>query len=87
MQESANAAVELARKVFPDVECKWGEDGLDEIIKDSSITGVAVVLAGQFQAFLYNSLSLSRNYQLILFMFVLKILFSILFVVTVGLLH
>lgn len=85
MQESANAAVELARKVFPDVECKWGEEGLDEIIKDSSITGVAVVLAGQFQASLYNSLS--RNYQLILFMFVLKILYSILFVVTVGLLH
>lgn len=50
MQESANNTVELARKTFPDVECKWGEDGLDEIINDSSITGVAVVLAGQFQA-------------------------------------
>ncbi|XP_010651283.1 dehydrogenase FPY6 isoform X2 [Vitis vinifera] len=48
-QESANITVELARKNFPDVECKWGEDGLDEIINDSSITGVAVVLAGQFQ--------------------------------------
>lgn len=48
-QESANTTVELARKNFPDVECKWGEDGLDEIINDSSITGVAVVLAGQFQ--------------------------------------
>nr|CAN75498.1 hypothetical protein VITISV_020272 [Vitis vinifera] len=42
-QESANITVELARKNFPDVECKWGEDGLDEIINDSSITGVAVV--------------------------------------------
>ena len=63
MQESANSTVELARKVFPYVECKWGEEGLEEIINDSSITGVAVVLAGQFQASLYNSLF--RNYQLI----------------------
>lgn len=51
VQESANATVELARETFPDVECKWGEEGLDEIINDSSITAVAVVLAGQFQVY------------------------------------
>ncbi|XP_057953533.1 dehydrogenase FPY6 isoform X2 [Malania oleifera] len=48
-EESARGAVELARKHFPEVECKWGDDGFDEIIKDSSIVAVAVVLAGQTQ--------------------------------------
>ncbi|RDX95601.1 hypothetical protein CR513_21848 [Mucuna pruriens] len=48
-QESARAAVDIARKHFPDVECKWGDNGLDDIIKDGSITAVAVVLAGQTQ--------------------------------------
>ncbi|CDP14087.1 unnamed protein product [Coffea canephora] len=48
-EESARGAVEVARKFFPEVECKWGDGGLDEIIKDSSIIGVAVVLAGQIQ--------------------------------------
>lgn len=48
-KESARGAVEIARKVFPGVECKWGDTGLDEIIQDSSILGVAVVLAGQTQ--------------------------------------
>lgn len=47
--------MEIAKKFFPDVECKWGESGLDEIIQDASIIGVAVVLAGQIQA---NLLSL-----------------------------
>ncbi|MCD7453374.1 hypothetical protein HAX54_020789 [Datura stramonium] len=46
-EESARSAVEIAQKYFPNVECKWGDAGLEEIIKDSSITGVAVVLAGQ----------------------------------------
>ncbi|KAL3647619.1 hypothetical protein CASFOL_008587 [Castilleja foliolosa] len=48
-EESAKGAVEIAKKFFPDVECKWGEEGLDEIIRDASIIGVAVVLAGQIQ--------------------------------------
>lgn len=49
MQESARGAVEIARKHFPGVECKWGDQGLEEIIADNSILGVAVVLAGQAQ--------------------------------------
>ncbi|KAH6756836.1 Rossmann-fold superfamily protein [Perilla frutescens var. hirtella] len=49
LRESAINAVEIAKKSFPDVECKWGEAGLDEIIQDASIIGVAVVLAGQIQ--------------------------------------
>ncbi|KAL7113354.1 hypothetical protein ACP275_04G056300 [Erythranthe tilingii] len=48
-QESARGAVEIAKEYFPDVECKWGEAGLNEIILDASILGVAVVLAGQTQ--------------------------------------
>jgi len=35
------------------VECKWGDAGLDDIMQDSSITAVAVVLAGQFQVSLF----------------------------------
>ncbi|KAJ8565198.1 hypothetical protein K7X08_007774 [Anisodus acutangulus] len=56
-EESARSAVEVAQKHFPDVECKWGDAGLEEIIKDSSITGVAVVLAGQTM----ESMSFKRN--------------------------
>lgn len=48
-EESARNAVEIAQKTFPEVECKWGDAGLDQIIADASIAGVAVVLAGQFQ--------------------------------------
>ncbi|XP_027926448.1 uncharacterized protein LOC114183576 isoform X1 [Vigna unguiculata] len=48
-QESATVAVGLARKRFPAVECKWGDSGLEDIIKDGSIDAVAVVLAGQTQ--------------------------------------
>ncbi|XP_015571168.1 uncharacterized protein YMR315W isoform X2 [Ricinus communis] len=48
-EESAQGAVEIARKHFPGVECKWGDEGLDEIIHDHSILAVAVVLAGQTQ--------------------------------------
>ncbi|XP_075508793.1 dehydrogenase FPY6 [Primulina tabacum] len=48
-EESARGAVEIAKKFFPNVECKWGDTGLSEIIDDASIIGVAVVLAGQTQ--------------------------------------
>ncbi|KAH9622137.1 hypothetical protein KSS87_023618 [Heliosperma pusillum] len=47
--ESARGAVEEAKKSFPEVEGKWGDAGLDDIIKDPSVPGVAVVLAGQIQ--------------------------------------
>ncbi|CAI9776696.1 unnamed protein product [Fraxinus pennsylvanica] len=48
-EESAKGAVEIAKKFFPEVECKWGEAGLDEIIQDASIIGVLVVLAANIQ--------------------------------------
>ncbi|XP_044506394.1 uncharacterized protein YMR315W-like isoform X1 [Mangifera indica] len=48
-EESASTAVEIARKHFRGVEAVWGDQGLDRIINDDSILGVAVVLAGQFQ--------------------------------------
>ncbi|GAB2218351.1 hypothetical protein Drorol1_Dr00001571 [Drosera rotundifolia] len=48
-KESAESAAEIARKVFPGVESKWGDEGLDEIVKDEGIIGVAVVLAAQLQ--------------------------------------
>ncbi|PIN23538.1 putative oxidoreductase [Handroanthus impetiginosus] len=48
-EESARGVVEIAKRFFPDVECKWGETGLNEIIQDAAIIGVAVVLAGQTQ--------------------------------------
>lgn len=62
VQESARGAVEVARNFFPEVECKWGDAGLDEIIKDSSIIGVAVVLAGQTQVKLFHSPLCSCHY-------------------------
>ncbi|XP_020600005.1 uncharacterized protein LOC110039321 isoform X2 [Phalaenopsis equestris] len=48
-ENSAKAAAELARDFSPNVEFKWGEVGLDDIMQDDSILGVAVVLAGQVQ--------------------------------------
>ncbi|KAJ9540425.1 hypothetical protein OSB04_026931 [Centaurea solstitialis] len=48
-EKSAKEATEIARKVFPNVECKWGDDGIDEIIRDSDVVAVAVVLSGQVQ--------------------------------------
>lgn len=54
LQESAKAAAELARDFAPEVECKWGDEGLEEIMGDSSIMGVAVVLAGQVQVGLFS---------------------------------
>ncbi|KAM7497259.1 hypothetical protein LguiA_021673 [Lonicera macranthoides] len=49
-EESAKGAVEIAKKFFPEVESKWGDTGLNEIVQDDSIIGVAIVLAGQTQA-------------------------------------
>ncbi|KAM0932361.1 putative gfo/Idh/MocA-like oxidoreductase, NAD(P)-binding domain superfamily [Dioscorea sansibarensis] len=46
-EEAASALVELARDFAPQVECKWGEEGLNEIISDDLIIGVAIVVAGQ----------------------------------------
>ncbi|GAB4856079.1 hypothetical protein Ancab_024719 [Ancistrocladus abbreviatus] len=48
-EESARSAVAVAFKSFSKVEAKWGEAGLDDILKDASISGVAVVLAAQIQ--------------------------------------
>ncbi|GAV69079.1 GFO_IDH_MocA domain-containing protein/GFO_IDH_MocA_C domain-containing protein [Cephalotus follicularis] len=48
-EESARGAVEIARKYFPQVECKWGEKGFHDLILDDSIPAVAVVLAAQAQ--------------------------------------
>ncbi|XP_068643001.1 dehydrogenase FPY6 [Aristolochia californica] len=48
-ENSARAAADLAREFFPNIECKWGDGGLEDIIQDKSIQGVAVVLAGQIQ--------------------------------------
>ncbi|XP_077215086.1 NAD(P)-binding Rossmann-fold superfamily protein [Tasmannia lanceolata] len=48
-EESARTAMELAREFSPNIECKWGDTGLDDIIQDKSIHGVAIVLAGQIQ--------------------------------------
>ncbi|KAH7684328.1 putative oxidoreductase protein [Dioscorea alata] len=46
-EESSRALVELARDFAPQVECKWGEEGLNDIMSDDLIIGVAVVVAGQ----------------------------------------
>ncbi|KAK4408232.1 hypothetical protein Sango_0404200 [Sesamum angolense] len=56
-EESARGAVDIAEKSFPEVECKWGDAGLNEIIEDASIVAVLVVLAAQFQAFSFLSIS------------------------------
>ncbi|XWS73489.1 hypothetical protein CRYUN_Cryun02cG0133600 [Craigia yunnanensis] len=48
-EDSAKGAVEIAKQHFPGVECKWGDQGLNDIIQDGSVLGVAVVLAGQAQ--------------------------------------
>lgn len=63
LKESAKGAVEIARKHFPEVKCKWGDEGLNEIIQDSSIVGVAVVVAGQTQVSFFNP-SLHRCIQI-----------------------
>ena len=55
-QESATAAVDIAGKNFPGVECKWGDSGLEDILQDGSIDAVAVVLAGQNQVSYFSSL-------------------------------
>ncbi|KAH7684330.1 putative oxidoreductase protein, partial [Dioscorea alata] len=45
--EASRVLVELARDFAPQVECKWGEDGLNDIMSDDLIIGVAVVVSGQ----------------------------------------
>ncbi|KAK6144013.1 hypothetical protein DH2020_020833 [Rehmannia glutinosa] len=42
-EESARGAIDVAKEHFPDVECKWGDAGLDEIVEDDSIVAVLVV--------------------------------------------
>ncbi|KAG8370895.1 hypothetical protein BUALT_Bualt13G0031000 [Buddleja alternifolia] len=64
-EESARGVVEIAKKFFPEVECKWGNEGLDEIIKDDSIIAVLVALAAQFQAFLNSSYSVDLSLRLL----------------------
>jgi predicted dehydrogenase len=49
LQESAEAAAELARDFAPEIQPRWGDAGLEEIMGDASISAVAVVLAGQVQ--------------------------------------
>uniref|UniRef100_A0A0D3H4K9 Gfo/Idh/MocA-like oxidoreductase N-terminal domain-containing protein n=1 Tax=Oryza barthii TaxID=65489 RepID=A0A0D3H4K9_9ORYZ len=48
-KESAEAAAELARDFAPEIQPRWGDAGLEEIMGDASISAVAVVLAGQVQ--------------------------------------
>ncbi|XP_077227570.1 dehydrogenase FPY6-like isoform X2 [Tasmannia lanceolata] len=48
-EESARTAMEVARDFSPEIECKWGDEGLNEISRDKSIHGVAIVLAGHVQ--------------------------------------
>ncbi|KAL4198196.1 hypothetical protein AMTRI_Chr03g44720 [Amborella trichopoda] len=48
-EESAKAAAELAHEFSPNVEYKWGDAGLNDIIQDSSIHGVLIVLTAQVQ--------------------------------------
>ncbi|XP_057819008.1 dehydrogenase FPY6 isoform X1 [Cryptomeria japonica] len=48
-EKSAKVAAALALDFSPNIDIKWGEAGLNEIIQDKSIHGVAVVLAGQAQ--------------------------------------
>ncbi|KAL8553096.1 hypothetical protein ACS0TY_001665 [Phlomoides rotata] len=43
--ESARGAVDIAKEFFPEVECKWCDAGIDDIIEDASINAVLVVLA------------------------------------------
>lgn len=49
------------------MECVWGDNGLEQIIKEDSILGVAVVLAGQAQVLI----SISKRNSLVVISFVL----------------
>ncbi|KAL0437249.1 UNVERIFIED_CONTAM: hypothetical protein Sradi_0432800 [Sesamum radiatum] len=64
-EESARGAVDIAKKFFPKVECKWGDAGLNEIIQDASIVAVLVVLAAQFQASSLLSISVDLSLKLL----------------------
>lgn len=63
LKESAKGAVEIARKHFPEVSCKWGDEGLNEIIQDSSIVGVAVVVAAENMVSFINPLVFTDTYE------------------------
>lgn len=53
-EKSATSAVEIANKQFGQVECKWGDNGLHDIIQDPSIIAVVVVLAAQNQVHCFS---------------------------------
>ncbi|EFJ28788.1 hypothetical protein SELMODRAFT_92921 [Selaginella moellendorffii] len=57
-KDAAENAASLVAKFFPDVVAKWGEDGLIQILEDSSIHAVAIVLPAQVQVFKLYSISL-----------------------------
>ncbi|BBN07596.1 hypothetical protein MPTK1_4g04870 [Marchantia polymorpha subsp. ruderalis] len=48
-QEVAMEGALLCKDFSPDVQAKWGEEGLEEIFADQSIHGVTVVLPAQVQ--------------------------------------
>ncbi|XP_024542125.1 uncharacterized protein YMR315W [Selaginella moellendorffii] len=48
-KDAAENAASSVAKFFPDVVAKWGEDGLIQILEDSSIHAVAIVLPAQVQ--------------------------------------
>ncbi|KAJ7563929.1 hypothetical protein O6H91_03G130800 [Diphasiastrum complanatum] len=48
-QDSVQSTAKLVHDFAPEVEIKWGADGLREILKNESIHSVAIVLAGQAQ--------------------------------------
>ncbi|KAL2631603.1 hypothetical protein R1flu_016289 [Riccia fluitans] len=48
-QETAMEGALLVKEYSPDVQAKWGEEGLEEIFADQSIHGVTLVLPAQVQ--------------------------------------
>ncbi|XP_024533883.1 uncharacterized protein YMR315W [Selaginella moellendorffii] len=48
-QESAERSVSLIKDCVPGVQAKWGQQGLDDILNDDTILGVAIVLQPQVQ--------------------------------------
>jgi hypothetical protein len=48
-QDAAKKALLLAKSFAPNAEAKWGQEGLESILKDNSIHAVAVVLPAQYQ--------------------------------------
>lgn len=48
-EDAAKKALLLAKSFAPNAEAKWGQEGLESILKDNSIHAVAVVLPAQYQ--------------------------------------